>query len=233
MHEYGEIADLLRHRVGDDGDRRRDAELRAGEERGGDHDAVAEVVHAGADQDHESRAPLIGAAMQVQRVLVLGLLRVVDVVIVPVGVTPQHEFFQQEEREQPISTVTITRSAPPSSSACGKSSRKTAPSSAPTANDTSRDIHDGCSASVPAAAAVANTPPASAAMTISARTFTRRRGIGGVRENGSARRIIRAGGAVRSRQGRATRAPPCGRLRGRVATRRSASRRSWCKTRRR
>ncbi len=70
------------------------------EERGGDHDAVAEVVHAGADQDHEPGAPLIGAAVQVQRVLVLGLLRVVDVVIVSVGVTPQHELFQQEEREQ-------------------------------------------------------------------------------------------------------------------------------------
>ena len=71
-----------------------------GEERGGDHDAVAEVVHAGADQDHEPGAPLIGAAMHVQRVLVLGLLRVVDVVIVAVGVAPQHELFQQEEREQ-------------------------------------------------------------------------------------------------------------------------------------
>ena len=38
--------------------------------------------------------------MRVQRVLVLGFVRVVDVRVVAVRVTPQHELLEQEEREQ-------------------------------------------------------------------------------------------------------------------------------------
>ena len=166
MDEHGEIADLLRHRVGDDCNGCRDAELRIGEKGGSDDDAVAEVMHAGADQDHEPRSTLVRAAVHVQRVGVLGFFRVVDVEIVSVGVAPQHELLQQEKGEQADQHGDHHALRSPSSSACGSNSRNTAPRRAPTANETSREIHDGWSASVPAAAPVASTPPARAATTI-------------------------------------------------------------------
>jgi hypothetical protein len=100
VDEHCEIADLLRHCVSDDGNRRRDAELRAGKERGRDHDAVAKVVHAGANEDHEPRASLVCAAVHMQRMRVFGFLRIVDVVIVSVGVAPQHKLLQQEKSEK-------------------------------------------------------------------------------------------------------------------------------------
>ena len=70
----------------------------ASEEGGGDDHAVAEAVHAVADQDHEARAAAV--SVRVQRVVVPGLLRVLAVLGVAVRVTPQHELLQQEEREQ-------------------------------------------------------------------------------------------------------------------------------------
>ena len=51
--------------------RRGNAERRIGQERGGDDDAVAEVVHGVADQDHEPRASLVAGDVRVHCVIVL------------------------------------------------------------------------------------------------------------------------------------------------------------------
>ena len=52
MQEDGKIAHLLRYGMRDDRERRGDPERVVGEKRRRDHDAVAEIVHAVADQDH-------------------------------------------------------------------------------------------------------------------------------------------------------------------------------------
>jgi hypothetical protein len=82
-----------------DRDRRRHPQRRAGKERRGDDDAVAEVVDARADQDHESRASFVGA-VRMQRMLVLRLLGFVLVLVVAVRVPPQHELLEREEGEE-------------------------------------------------------------------------------------------------------------------------------------
>ena len=99
MHEHGEVADLLRHGMRDDRDRRRDPQRRAGQKRRGDDDAVAEIVHAGADEDHEAGTTLV-RPVRMQRMLVLRLFGVVLVRGVAVRVAPQNELFQREEREE-------------------------------------------------------------------------------------------------------------------------------------
>ena len=99
MDEHGEVADLLGHGVRDDRDRRRNPQRRAGQKRRGDDHAVAEIVHAGADEDHEARATLVDA-VRVQRVLVLRLVGFVLVRGVAVRVPPENELLQREEREE-------------------------------------------------------------------------------------------------------------------------------------
>jgi hypothetical protein len=89
------VADLLRQRVRDDRDGRGEPQRGVGEERRRDHDAVAEVVDAVADQDHEPRPALV-----VQRVVVLALVQPLVVVLVAVAVAPQHHLLEQEEREE-------------------------------------------------------------------------------------------------------------------------------------
>ena len=64
MHEYREIPDLLRNRVRDDRQRRCRAKREIGNERGSDHDPVAEVVHAVADDDHQSRSSAGNAVIE-------------------------------------------------------------------------------------------------------------------------------------------------------------------------
>ena len=85
-----EIADFLRDLVGDDGDRGDDAQLVIGEERGGDQDAVDEIVEGVADDDHHAAAAVI--------VLRHGG-RVVRLALLDVAVAPQHQLFQHEERQ--------------------------------------------------------------------------------------------------------------------------------------
>ena len=99
MHEHGEVADLLRHGMGDDRDRRRDPQCRAGQKGRGDDHAVAEIVHAGTDEDHEAGTTLV-RPVRMQRMLVLRLFGVVLVRGVAVRVAPENELFQREEREE-------------------------------------------------------------------------------------------------------------------------------------
>ena len=78
--------------MGDDGQTGHQAKLGVGNERRGNQDAVGEVVHAVAHQDHPAGAP--------------GLVRVVAVVVVMaiafvvMRVTQDCQLFQQEERQQ-------------------------------------------------------------------------------------------------------------------------------------
>jgi len=68
-----------------------DAELRVLHKRGGDEDAVDKIVKAVADENQHA------AAAVVVRVGVM----VVDLAVLDVAVAPQHQFFQDEENENP------------------------------------------------------------------------------------------------------------------------------------
>ena len=72
--------------MGDDGQRGHDAQFRVGQEGRRDQDAVGEVVHAVAEQDHPAR--FAGLA----RVMAVGV--VVPVALVMVRMAQQRHFFQ-------------------------------------------------------------------------------------------------------------------------------------------
>ena len=89
MQQHQKIADLLRNFMRDDGDGGHHADFNVGDKRGGDHHTVDEVVHGVADDDHHAAATVV----------VLRRLRVVRIALRFVAVTPQHEFFQHEEKQ--------------------------------------------------------------------------------------------------------------------------------------
>ena len=88
MQQDRKIADLLRYGVRDDGQRRGDAERVVGEKCGRDDDAVAEVMHAVADQDHRTRTPGEACCRRMQRMIVLALVLIWRVVLVAVRMAP-------------------------------------------------------------------------------------------------------------------------------------------------
>ena len=118
-------------------------------------------------------------------------------------------FSSRKKPSRPASIVTITVCGEPVSSACGTSSRKTAPSNAPTANDTRGGIQRADNRSVAAAARVDSTPPARAAITMAA----------------SVACPVIAPPSMRARS-----PPPCGPSRHRADTNRSGRDRARCTT---
>jgi hypothetical protein len=62
----------------------------------------SQKLHAVADQDHEPGASAVadGRCVAVQCVVVLGFIALVRVGVVTMRVAPQHELFEQEERQQ-------------------------------------------------------------------------------------------------------------------------------------
>ncbi len=98
MQQHGEVSDLLRNRVGDDRQRGRRPNVKSAMKGRGDDDAVAEVVHAVADQDHQSRSGR-------RRIRGCGRLpwrrRRPPATRPRVAVAPQHQLFEEEESQQP------------------------------------------------------------------------------------------------------------------------------------
>ena len=114
--EDRDVAHLLRNLVRGDGERGRDAERHRRDDRGGNHGAVHERMECVAD-DHEG-----GGAAGVH----LALVRVV-------AVTPQHELFEEEEREDACEQRRHRLRASRLASASGRSASSATPSSVPTA----------------------------------------------------------------------------------------------------
>ena len=115
-----EVAGFLRDLVRRDRERRGHAERHGHERGGGDHDAVDERVHHVADDDQRRG-------------------RLVDVALMPVvAVPPEHEFLENEERQDAGEQRAEDRRRRQRSRApAARSPSSAAPSSVPTAYDTS------------------------------------------------------------------------------------------------
>ncbi len=97
VQQHREVSDLLRNRMRDDRQRGCRAEREVGQKRGCDHDAIAEIVHAVADHDHQAGATAV-AAVRMRRAGALPVLS--ERLRVEVTVPPQNQFFQQKEQQQ-------------------------------------------------------------------------------------------------------------------------------------
>ena len=95
MQQDQEVADFLRHFVGDDRDRGDDAQLGVGHERGGDQYAIDKIVEGVADEDHQSAAAVVVMAVSRLR----RDMRIVGFAFLDMAMTPQHQFFEDKEAE--------------------------------------------------------------------------------------------------------------------------------------
>lgn len=99
--EYGKVTGFLRDFVGDDGQRRAPAERWVGQKGGGDEQAVGEIVKAVADQDGEgSFVCRVVMAVRMVFALMFSGMRIAFARLV-MSVTPQGDFFQSEETQDP------------------------------------------------------------------------------------------------------------------------------------
>ena len=114
----------------DDGQRRHDAQVRVGQEGGGDDHAVAEVVDAVADQ----HAPAAAAGLLGVEAVVVVVVRVVAFVVVAVAV--QLGLLEQEEEQQ--AAAAASRTAPARRRSLSKASGSTCSSAVPSSTPTDR-----------------------------------------------------------------------------------------------